>query len=236
MKKIVFGILLVFFSFKASAQEISDDNLISVQEALKISVRNLEKKFDIVFPKNWEPQETGFEISEQFLEDHEFFEASYCPAEKRLVFHERYRQNYAISEIEKDTFFLASDTSLLALVRRAVYHELGHVYADALSRDIWCSQWPRDDFFDGTDSVGEFLMTALAEGIAEYFERSLLFSEKKDAVVDIYEIGHLLVKPILDAYGVRDGVAYIISHPPSCNGWEYADAISWYCLKAIQNK
>jgi hypothetical protein len=194
---------------------------------LSASVEYLERTHGIAFEKRWSPT-VVFGMPEPFqMSESQTFEACYEPGTERFFFVPRYAEMEASpDDFKKDTLFGKSDTSLLAAARFVVCHELGHAYADQVSRRMGLGQWPLDEFGDTKSGL---LVDMLAEGVGEYFGKSIM-SDKTEIemfVEDLerddfspaeyeraaYDGGYWLVRPIFETFGVEKGTEYMVSHP-----------------------
>jgi|GEM_PF-3784311 len=98
-------------------------------------------------------------------------------------------------------------------VREIVDHALGHYYIDNRSKIIFGKN--RDMNQDKKERL-------IDEGIAEYFRRQINNVQSGPGRLDQtdvrnrkadYVAGYYLVKPILDRFGVKKGVDYLLQHP-----------------------
>ncbi len=97
-------------------------------------------------------------------------------------------------------------------VKETLDHELGHHYTAEQAQNIGSLVFERSYIFtlSGQDALAN---RALLEGIAVYFEKEL-GSDNEYLSDDEYKWGYKLVKPILDRYGVQNGVTYLLLNPP----------------------
>ncbi|RJQ15898.1 hypothetical protein C4573_07135 [Candidatus Woesearchaeota archaeon] len=102
-----------------------------------------------------------------------------------------------------------------------IAHELGHFYVDQLNNSL---QFKAPGFI--ADTLPDFGVRLVSEGIAEYFSRKLgdstdYFSDSQWPILPIhifkpfhlYEGGYHLVKPVIDNYG-KEGIEYLMFHLP----------------------
>jgi len=123
-------------------------------------------------------------------------------------------------------------------LKRVLDHELGHYYTDKLHEHLGQGDWPA---FRKDNNIGVWW---IAEGVAEYFERTMNHSGSTDEfelpeindlrdvydVRNVYDGGYLLVKPIIEHHGSK-GIEYLIQHPPSIE--EFND-LTRYQLDALK--
>ncbi len=110
-------------------------------------------------------------------------------------------------------------------VKETLDHELGHFYVDKLSESLGRVDWL--DFSDHIPTDDKIGTKLIAEGIAEYFKKTI--NNGKDDFNDsdfpkelkefwtidvIYHGGFHLVKPIIDRYG-KKGIEHLILIPPT---------------------
>lgn len=238
---ITFVLLSLFIFFSASAQ--------SLEEAMPICIKNLECKLGIYFDNAWKPI-IRYEIPNGMpVEEAQNFEACYYPAEQVFFFHPRYEGIvFPSGTFFADSLFLPFDTSLSAQIRMATYHELGHAYADQVSRSMGLGMWPKEEWFAGDSVKKELLIDMLSEGVAEYFGRAFLRDRSETEIMPeeweveftplqyehlSYEGGYWLVRPILDACA-SEGVRYIVSHPIDFFGQSIKNSVFLYWENAFK--
>lgn len=146
------------------------------------------------------------------------------------------------------------------VLRSIVDHELGHAYADMVSRELGNGPWPnwnRDGY--AKDPFRHIASRIISEGIGSYFERASVIHKGDSVSPDmrlgpmrgvyvlrnggylvtpngqdfIYGKGYWLVKPILDI-DVRRGVEYIITHPFVITKAKFVESAEAYQAQALR--
>src|SRR3989338_6671650 len=173
MRRLIVFTFTFFLIFRFAGAE-PPQGRISLEDAMRICMKNLEERYHIAFDAGWAPF-VQYEIPKAIPREEALdFEACYYPAEQSFFFHPRYVGiSFESGAFLKDTF-PAGDKSLLARVASAICHELGHAYADQVSRRMDLGMWPKEEWFPDTLGKEELLVDMLSEGIAEYFGRTFL--------------------------------------------------------------
>lgn len=216
-----FPLLCFFLSFYTAF--VWSTPFITLKEAIDVRAKALANQYNIDFGESLPL--VSFEIPQG--EEARFFSAAYNPGNSSFSFNPEYENIlFSKKEIEKETLFVSSDTTLLAVIRQAIDHELGHFFSDKVSREKGLGEWP--PAVSTELSSGTLAIELLSEGIAEYFgrtslkdkrEEEIFFPEREDSLLlreyedFTYDGGYWLVKPLCDAFGVLPVVEYIVSHP-----------------------
>ncbi|MCF7872312.1 hypothetical protein K9L97_04735 [Candidatus Woesearchaeota archaeon] len=130
--------------------------------------------------------------------------------------------------IKMNTKLITQDSLDTKFIQRLISHELGHLYTDLHKEKLNAKNW-------GTYNLSkpwaiaeeEHGMKMVSEGISTYFEylthktpneetitETLYKSPKKYTIKDFYDIGFLLVKPILDK-DFKKGIEKLITNYPN---------------------
>lgn len=133
-------------------------------------------------------------------------------------------------------------------LREVLIHEMTHAYTDHLSKQLTGKKWPKtDDLQGGLEGMGSNFSKAYArrmisEGISEYITTQFYpqhmnrlgksWHEGELFLVNRFEAffgpgdnrrtpylgGYEIVRPILDKFGVKEGISLIIQNTPDI-GW-----------------
>ncbi len=142
----------------------------------------------------------------------------------------------AITPEQNTTNRLANFLSfgMLYNMKEVLDHELGHYYMDKLNESKGGGDWT-------SDNPG---ITLISEGIAQYFSATM--NNKEDIynkwpetifdwnIVDIYEGGCHLVKPIVDKYGQK-GIECLMENPPALKDFDNLPAYQNRVLEKLAN-
>lgn len=218
IKKVLIILFVALFSFSIcySQEQIEKDLIINT---IKKQVKELEGVHKIDF--QGQTLTVIFGIPGDV--DEETFEVGYQPESGFFFFNRLFSQDPDY-------------------VEKSIRHELGHFYADIISRNVNGTWWPELEY--GNSYAELIIRDMLGEGIAEYFGRTSDdeeipledFPESVDEFTPkgyendlIYDGGYALIKPILDKFSVKIGVEYIVSHPPICkSNDEFKESIVRY--------
>jgi hypothetical protein len=187
--------------------------------------------------------------------------ARYIVEHQRVLFDpDSIEKPIPLDQFSIETTYLWSNKKHYVL-RSLVDHELGHAYADLVSRQVGNGPWPDRKRTGNTKDPYRLIASRIvSEGIGGYFERaSVIF--KGDIVASdmrlgpmrgilmfrsgryvflgmegqdfVYTNGYWLVKPILDV-DVRRGVEYIVTHPFVMQHGRFVESAQAYQAQALR--
>lgn len=133
----------------------------------------------------------------------------------------------------------------------AFTHELGHAYADQVSRELGLGQWPPTDGVPPLDIIGYSIQT---EGIAHVFGQGIpkrIPTESLAWVDDLFKIPPEYCQPVLDQiiddggytiagslafrYGVAATTRYLVTHSLKLERSSFARPIQDWRAAAVQH-
>lgn len=238
--------LLVILAFLAGlappgwAEEVPNDRL-DLDRFVSTEMDSLEQRYEICYPADFQPiVRVGI--------------PEFIPEYLRVTLGGLYQPDSSIISISQsivDPFDPSGPwPSPLTLLTRPslteiVDHELGHVYADRVSRMIRGQVWPN---FDSTTCIANGVgMLIQSEGIGQTFGRGLptfpFRAEWWEASLDSlnlepgmpmlntlgYDGGYRLVGTLAARHGVGPTVAYIVTHPLIVDSKHLRQSIvEWY--------
>jgi len=223
-------VLFLVFSFSVSAETLRA--LSPAEEVLNKAVADrmnyLEHRYHIRFDRAAFKGAT-FGIP---AEHDQTFEAEYVPGESRIYVNRSFVFWFVRTKVcfGERAFEGVPQFSRSQKLLTILDHELGHFWADHVSRKIGNGAWPSPYNFSELSWDQQCGLRVLTEGVAGYFsyttpdynrkERAKSFPEESDAKywygrggqVAFYAGGYWLVRPILQRFREK-GVEYIVTHP-----------------------